>query len=150
MNVVTSVVPLRPKARELSDRDGTPALHLAGFLGSFLWLPAGIAAAEVVVAGGLPRLPDLDAWLYLAGLAVGGVPLARACGRLRGMGYGGGAYLAFGALAPATVAGTIFVAPFGMLWVWAWAGALSLPAWVPYGLRERARRRRWRNSRRLA
>ena len=150
MNVVTSVVPLRPKARKLSDRGGTPARRLAGRLGSLMWLPVGFTAAEAALAGHPPRLPDLDAWLYLAGLAVGGIPLAWTCGRLRRMGYGGGSYLAFGTLAPATVAGAIFVAPFGTLWVWAWAGALSLPAWVPYGLRKRSRRRRWRNSRRLA
>ena len=150
MNVVTSVVPLRPKARKLSDRGGTPARRLAGRLGSLMWLPVGFTAAEAALAGHPPRLPDLDAWLYLAGLAVGGIPLAWACGRLRRMGYGGGSYLAFATLAPATIAGAIFVAPFGTLWVWAWAGTLSLPAWVPYGLRKRSWRRRWRNSRRLA
>ena len=150
MNVVTSVEPLRPQARKLSGRGGTPAHRLASRLGSFLWLPAGVAAVEAFMTGGLLRLLDLSGWLYLAGLAVGGIPLAWACGRLRRKGYGGGAYLAFGLLAPPTVAGAIFVAPFGTLWIWAWAGALSLPAWAHYGLRERARRRRWRNSRRFA
>lgn len=145
MNVLTSVAPLRYPARELSGRGWTPARLLAGCLISLMWLPAGFYAAGAAGAGGPPWLAGLDGWLYLAGLAPSGVPLVWACGRLRRMGYGGGSYLAFGTLAPA-----IFVAPFGMLWVWAWAGALSLPAWVPYGLRERARRRRWRNSRRLA
>ena len=89
MNVVTSVVPLRPKDRKLSDRGGTPARRLAGRVGSLMWLPAGVATVEAFMVGGLPRLLGLDGWLYLAGLAVGGIPLAWACGRLRRMGYGG-------------------------------------------------------------
>ena len=105
MNVVTSVVPLRPKAWGLSGRQGAQARRRAGLLGSLLWLPVAFTAAEAVLDGDLPRLAGLDGWLHAAGLAVGGVPLAWACGRLRRMGYGGGSYLTFGTLAPATVAG---------------------------------------------
>ena len=150
MNVVTSVEPLRPQTRELFDRQGTQGRRRVGLLGSLLWLPAAFIAAEAVLAGDLPRLTSLDGWLHAVGLAAGGAPLARACGRLRGMGYGGAAYLAFGTLAPATAVVAVYLTPHGALWTGACAAALSLPAWVPCGLRERARRRRWRNSRRLA
>ena len=117
MNVLTSVAPLRYPARELSGRGWTPARLLAGCLISLMWLPVGFYAAGAAGAGNPPWLADLDGWLYLAGLALGGVPLVWACGRLRRMGYPGAAWMAFGVLAPATVMGSVYVAPLGPLWV---------------------------------
>ncbi len=150
MNVLTSVAPLRYPARELSGRGWTPARLLAGCLISLMWLPVGFYAVGAAGAGGPPWLADLDGWLYLAGLAPSGIPLVWACGRLRRMGYPGAAWMAFGVLAPATVMGSVYVAPLGPLWVAACAAVASLPAWLPYGLGCLDRRTRRRNSRRIA
>ena len=122
----------------------------AGLLGSLLWLPVAFAAAEAVLAGDVPRLTGLDGSLYAAALAAGGVPLAWACSRLRRMGYPGPAWMAFGALAPATVMGSVYAAPLGALWVAACAAAASLPAWLACGPGYLDRRARRRNSRRIA
>ena len=135
MNVLTSVVALRYPPWELSNREGAQARQQAGRLVSLMWLPVGFYAAEAAMAGDLPWLMDLDGWLYLAALAPGGVPLALACGRLRLMGYPGAAWMAFGVLAPVTVAGSGYVAPLGVLLVAACAAAASLPAWLLYGLK---------------
>ena len=150
MNVLTSVAPLRYPARELSGRRGTSARLLTGCLISLMWLPTGFYAAGAAVAGDPPWLAGPDGWLYLAFLAPGGVPLAWACSRLRRTGYPGAAWMAFGALAPATVMGSVYAAPLGPLWVAACAAAASLPAWFSCGLGYLERRTRRRNSRRIA
>ena len=149
MNVLTSVAALRYPPRELSDQEGTPERGLAGRLGALMWLPAAFYAAGAATAGDPPWLADPDGWLYLAFLAAGGVPLVRACGRVRRMGYPGAAWMAFGILAPATVAVSVYMTPHGALWVAACAAATSLPAWLPYGLGCLNRRTRRRNSRRI-
>ena len=150
MNVLTSVATLRYPPRELSDRQGMQVRRRAGLLGSLLWLPLAFTAAGASVAGDVPRLTGLDESLFAAGLAAGGVPLVWVCGRLRRMGYGGGAYLAFGVLAPATAAVSVYMTPHGALWVAACAAATSLPAWLACGLGYLDRRARRRNSRRFA
>ncbi len=54
--------------------------------------------------------------------------------------------MAFGVVAPATVVGSVYVAPLGPLWVAACAAVASLPAWLACGLGCLDRRTRRRNS----
>ena len=108
-----------------------PGLRAAAALLAVVWLPAAFHIVSAVT--GDVRLPaNGDAWLHLAGLALGGVPLAAGCGLLwrRGHGLGACACVALGA--PAVVAGAVAADGFGPVAAGMVAAAASLPAWMLY------------------
>ena len=141
MTVVTS---LRYRAWQ-SRVDGRPAYRFAAGLLTLTWLPVGFCAASAAMTGDLAWAAKFDVWPYLAGLVSGGVPLALACGLLRRMGHKIAACMAFGVLGLATAVGSVYLAPLGPLWIAAGAAAISLAAWLPYGLARHDRRARRRN-----
>ena len=103
-----------------------------------VWLPVGFHAG-LAAAGDLRWPMEVDAWLQLAALAGGGVPLALACRLLWRRGRALAACAALAVLAPATVAGTVAVDGFGPLAVATLAAAASLPAWLVCVSRRRLR-----------
>ena len=108
-----------------------PGRRAAAVLSAVAWLPAAFHIASVVA--GDVRLPgNGDAWLHLAGLALGGVPLAAACGLLWRRGDRLGACACVALVAPAAVAGAVAVDGFGPLAAGMVAAAASLPAWTLY------------------
>ena len=145
MTFVTSLAPLRYRTWQ-SRVDGRPAYRLAAGLLSLTWLPVGCCAASLAMTGEHAWAANSDGWPYLAGLVSGGVPLALACGLLRRMGHRIAACMAFGVLGPATAVGSVYLAPLGPLWIAAGAAAISLAAWLPYGLARHNRRARRRNN----
>ena len=108
-----------------------PGRRAAAALLAVAWLPAAFHIVSAVA--GDVRLPgNGDAWLHLAGLALGGVPLAAACGLLWRRGHGLGACACAVLVAPAAVAGAIAVDGFGPVAAGMVAAAASLPAWMLY------------------
>ena len=108
-----------------------PGRRAAAALLAVAWLPAAFHIVSAVA--GDVRLPgNGDAWLHLAGLALGGVPLAAACGLLWRRGHGLGACACAVLVAPAAVAGAIAVDGFGLVASGMVAAAASLPAWMLY------------------
>ena len=83
-----------------------------GALFALTWFPAGFFIASGVVDGALMWPAELDAWLALATLVPGGLPLALACGALWRRGHGVAALMVL-ALVPAIAAGSLVVALFG-------------------------------------
>ena len=125
---------VRYPPRDLAERRGRrgarmPARGIAAAAVCLLWLPAGFHAALATV-GGMGWTTDADAWLLLAALAAGGVPLALACCLVWRRGRAVLACAALAVLAPAAVAGTVAVEGFGPLAVVTIAAAASLPAWL--------------------
>lgn len=131
---------VRYPPRDLADRRGRRgARGIAAASACLLWLPAGYHAATSAL-GGIGWTGDADAWLLLAGLAVGGVPLALACRLLWRRGRAWAACAAFAVLGPGAVAGTLALEGFGPFAVAAAAVSASLPAWFMWAGRPRARR----------
>ena len=155
---------VRYPPRHLADRRGrrgarVPGRGIAAAAACVLWLPAGFHAALATV-GGMRWTADAEAWLLLAALAGGGVPLALACLLLWRRRRVGPACAALAVLAPAAVVGTVAVEGFGLLAVATVAAAASVPAWLacarrrPRGLKygratatRRPRRRRHGHTR---
>ncbi|MDE0407590.1 MAG: hypothetical protein OXN81_06980, partial [Alphaproteobacteria bacterium] len=74
---------VRYPPRDIADRRGRrgarmPARAIAAASVCLLWLPAGFHAV-LAIAGGMRWTADGEAWLLVAALAAGGVPLALAC-----------------------------------------------------------------------
>ena len=103
----------------------------AATLIAVVWLPAAFHIASAVA--GEVRVPGSgEAWLHLAGLALGGIPLAAACGLLWRRGHGLGACACAALVAPAAVAVAVAVDGFGPVAAGMVAAAASLPAWILY------------------
>lgn len=144
MTVLISLTPVRYPPRTLLDRTGQhemrfPAGRLAGGLFALIWLPAGFHLASAVAAGGMDWPAD-DAWLHLAALAPGGLPLALACASLWRRGHVVAACAALAVLVPAIAAGTVVVDLFGAVAIVAFAAVASLPAWLLYAYLRLCRR----------
>ena len=107
----------------------------------WLWLPAGIVVAGVAVRGGMSLPVEPQAWLSLVVIAPCGLPLARACRRLLGLGYPVTAWVAFAVLAPLTAVASLFAGLLGPVAILVYALVLSTPAWILYAFLRRARRR---------
>ena len=136
MTVLISLTPVRYPPRDLIDRTGDPRIRvpagrLVGALFALTWFPAGFFIASGVVDGALMWPTELDAWLALAALVPGGLPLALACGALWRRGHGVAALMVL-ALVPAIAAGSLVVALFGPIALVAFAAVASLPAWLLY------------------
>lgn len=130
---------VRYPPRDLAGRRGRRgARGIAAASVCLLWLPAGFHAA-LAALGGMGWTADADAWLLLAALAAGGVPLALACRLLWRRGRAWAACAAFAVLGPGAVAGTLAVEGLGPFAVAAIAAAASLPAWLMWARRERPR-----------
>ena len=137
MTVLISLTPVRYPPRNLIDRTGEPRIRvsagrLVGVLFALTWFPAGFFVASGVADGVLMWPAELDAWLALAALAPGGLPLALACGALWRQGHGVSALMALALLVPAIAAGSLVVALFGPIALLAFAAVASLPAWLLY------------------
>ena len=148
MSLMISLTAARYPPRDIPHRTGergTPIGRLAGGLFALTWLPAGFYIASAVATGEMSWPADSDAWLHLAVLAPGGLPLALACGRLRRRGHGATAWTALSVLAPVTAAGAVELnLLFGLLAVMVYAAFVSLPAWLLHAclrFRRRAVRR---------
>ena len=115
------------------DRRGArmPGRSAAAVVFSVVWLPAAFLVASAI-AGGVRAPSDAAAWLHLAGLAAGGVPLAAVCGLLWRRGHGLAACGFLAVLAPASVAGAVAVDGFSPVAAAMVAAAASLPAWLFY------------------
>ena len=152
MSLMISLTAARYPPRDIPHRTGgergTPIGRLSGGLFALTWLPAGFYIASAVATGEMSWPADSDAWLHLAVLAPGGLPLALACGRLRRRGHGDAALAALGVLVPVTAAGSVEVNLFGLLAVIIYAALVSLPAWLLYAClrfhRRAVRRSRYR------
>ena len=137
MTVLTSLTPVRYPPRDLLGRapergSRFSAGRLVTALFALTWFPAGFWLASAA-SGGPQALPaGLDAWLALAALAPGGVPLALACAGLRRRGHGLMAVAALALFVPAIAAGSQVVDPLGPLALVAFAALASLPAWLLY------------------
>ena len=135
---------VRYPPRDIAARRGRQGTRIAGrraaaALVAVVWLPAAFHVASAVA--GDVRAPASGAeWLHLAGLALGGVPLAVACGLLWRRGHGLGACACVALAAPAAVAGAIAVDGFGPMAAGAVAVAASLPAWMLYAFGRLQRR----------
>lgn len=137
MTVLISLTPVRYPPRDLIDRTGEPRIRvsagrLVGVLFALTWFPAGFFVASGVADGVLMWPAELDAWLALAALAPGGLPLALACGALWRQGHGVSALMTLALLVPAIAAGSLVVALFGPIALLAFAAVASLPAWLLY------------------
>ena len=130
---------VRYPPRDLADRRGRRgARGVAAASVCLVWLPAGFHAASAAL-GGTGWTADADAWLLLAALAAGGVPLALACMLLWRRGRAWVACAALAVLGPGAVAGPLALEGFGPLAVAAVAAAASLPAWLLCAGRQRQR-----------
>ena len=127
---------VRYPPRDLGERRGRrgvriPGRRAAAALFAVAWLPAGFNVASAV-AGDVRTPADSEAWMHLAALAAGGVPLVLACALLWRKGLVVAACAALAILAPATVAGTVAVEGFGPVAAATVGAAASLPAWLLY------------------
>ena len=137
MTQLISLTPVRYPPRDLVDRAPErgfriPAVRLVTLLFALTWFPAGFWLASAV-SGGAQALPaDAEAWLMLAALAPGGLPLALACAGLWRRGHGLVAVAALAFFVPAIAIGSQVVDLFGPLALVAFAALASLPAWLLY------------------
>ena len=127
---------VRYPPRDLADLRSTrgvriPGRWVAAALFALAWLPAGFEIVSAV-NGDLRPPADSEAWVHLAALAGGGVPLVLACALLWRQGHAAAACTALAFLAPATVAGTVAVDGFGPVAAATVGAAASLPAWLFY------------------
>ena len=127
---------VRYPPRDLGDRRGrramrNPARWAAVALFAVAWLPAGFNVASAV-AGDVRAPAGWEAWMHLAALAAGGVPLVLACALLWRNGLVVAACAALALLAPAAVAGTVAVEGFGPVAAATVGAAASLPVWLLY------------------
>ena len=136
--------------RRGGDGKGNPARRVAAGVFALIWLPAGFHLAMSVAAGDMRWPANLDAWLLLATLAPGGLPLALACSGLWRRGHGVAACAAMAVLLPAIAAGTLVAEQVGPVAVVAFAVAASLPAWLLYAYLRLYRRAGRRGHRRNA
>ena len=137
MTVLISLTSVRYPPRDLIDRTGEPRIRipagrLAGVLFALTWFPAGFFVASGVAEGVLMWPVGLDAWLALAALVPGGLPLALACGALWRRGHGVSAVMTLALLVPAIAAGSTVVALVGPIALVAFAAVASLPVWLLY------------------
>ena len=127
---------VRYPPRDISTRRGRQGMRIPGrraaaALLAAVWLPAAFHIASAV-AGDVRAPGNGAAWLHLGGLALGGVPLATACGLLWRRGHGLGAWACAALVAPAAVAGAVAVDGFGPPAAGMVAAVASLPAWMLY------------------
>ena len=116
---------------ERRERRGTrvPGRLLVVALFAPAWLPAGFLGVWAAV--GELRVPaGPEAWLHLAALAAGGVPLVLACAVLWRRGHAAVACAGAAVLAPAGVAAAVAVEGFGPAAAATVGVAASLPAWL--------------------
>ena len=109
---------------------------------SLVWLPAGIVVTAAFRGTGLPAEPQ--AWLTLVIIAPCGLPLALACRRLRLRGYPAVAWVAFAALAPATIVSSLFAGLLGPVAIALYAAVISMPVWIAAKWLVQRRLVRWR------
>ena len=99
---------------------------------ALLWLPAGILLSSVIRFG--PRILDTDSLLMLAVTAPCGLFLAYPCASLHRLGWKRTAWGTFLVLAPLSVLFVLVAGLLGPLGIVVYAAALSLPAWLLYGV----------------
>lgn len=105
---------------------------------ALLWLPAGIVALTLVRGFALPA--QAADWLQLAVTAPCGLPLALAWRALRRAGWRPAAWIAFALLGPLSMFGALAGGLSGPPGIVVNTAALSLPAWILYGVRRWRRR----------
>ena len=103
---------------------------------ALLWLPGGIVVFALIRGS----VPPLEAWLQLAVTAPCGLPLALAWLALRRAGWRRTAWTVFVVLGPLSVLGALVGGLLGPPGIAVYAVALSLPAWIVYGVRRWCRR----------
>ena len=131
---------VRYPPRDIGERRGKrrvriPLRGIATASVCLLWLPAAFHVG--VAAGGIGWTAEGGAWLQLAALAAGGVPLGLACRVLWRRAHTVACWTALGVLGPAAVAGTVAVEGFGPLALATVAAAASVPAWLACARRRR-------------
>ena len=144
MSIMISLTAARYPPRGIFRRSGgrgTRIGRLAGGLFALTWLPALFHVASAVPTGDMSWPADSDAWMHLAVLMPGGLPLALACGRLWRRGHRVAAWCALGVLVPSTAAGSVEAnLLFGLAAVLTYAAVVSVPAWLLYAYLCLARR----------
>ena len=127
--------------KSLSDSPG------AFWIGSLLWLPAGVMLSAIVRFG--DQLANPMGWMMmLAGVgslilvAPCGLPLAFACRRLWRHGYRQAAWATMIGLGIVTVAATLLAGLLGPIAIAVYAIVLSLPVWLAVAMIGYLNRRR--------
>ena len=119
-----------PRFKSLSDSPG------AFWIGSLLWLPAGVMLSAIVR---MMMLANLGSLIFVAPC---GLPLAFACRRLWRHGYRQAAWATMIVLGIVTVAATLLAGLLGPIAIAVYAIVLSLPVWLAVAMIGYLNRRR--------
>lgn len=116
------------------------------FLGSLLWLPAGIVVMSLFRNPRFLQEPELSPVtalmmaMSLIVVAPCGLPLTLGCRLLWRQGYSYAAWCAMAVLGPVTVGASFLAGLLGPVAIALYAAVLSLPVWIAAGVVHRLHR----------